>query len=819
MRGVFFLKIIVPAILVIVLFVISFSVIFLPMVEKGFLDRKKEMIRELTNSAWSVIDEYYHETERGNLSEEMAQEMAINKIRSIRYGDEAKDYFWITNMDTKMMMHPYRSDLNGTDVSDYKDAQGTRLFAEAVSKVKESGDGYIDYWWQWKDDSTRIVPKLSYVKGFEPWGWIVATGIYLEDVKEEIKAIRGTIVRITLLFVILISIIIFYITRQSLIIERSRIDAEEELKHSRLKYKMLVEASTESTMMWLEGRLNYFNQPILNQTEYTEEELLNKGMDELFVVQNGFLSDITNTLDQSRNIEAMLITKRGREVGVVLTISSIDISEKRGFIFIIKEVTRQLIRDKSTQMLQEELRTSVLQMNAPMKLFVREHETIDMDQCVPEAAELMIRKQTQWLFVTKNNKDIVGVLNNDVFVKEAMSGQANQKTKVFQIMKSPVIHVQENLMLFEALLIMEREKTDYLSVRNQQMQTTGFVKKNDLLEAHQNVSLLLVKKIENAELVDQLQSLYDKLPGILSVLLSADSHYQNIVQISIAVSDAITKRVIELAIERTGPPPVDFAFIALGSEGREEQTLKTDQDNAIIYAGTTSGEVNDYFLSLGGMINKWLNDIGYEFCKGKVMASNPKWCQPVSKWKEYFREWVENSDPENILDTSIFFDLRFVYGDRALVKELKDEIVSITDSQAVFFTNLAKSVHRLKAVTFSEKLETLDLKKALFPVVGFARLYALKNNVNETNTIFRLEHIITSKKMNISFVEDLLNAYKYLMFLRFRIQTTNILDNKSPGNLIRPDELGNLEKATLKAALSQISDLYTQLGFDFEGSL
>jgi PAS domain S-box-containing protein len=819
MRGVFFLKFIVPAILVILLFVISFSVIFLPMVEKGFMDRKKEMIRELTNSAWSVIDEYYHETERGNLTRETSQRMALNKIQSIRYGDEAKDYFWITNMEPRMLMHPYRPELNGTNVSDYKDAQGTRLFAEAVNKVQESGDGYIDYWWQWKDDSTRIVPKLSYVKGFEPWGWIVATGIYLEDVKEEIKAIRGKIVRITLLFVILIAIIISYITRQSLIIERSRIGAEEELKQSRLKYKMLVEASTESTMMWLEDRLTYFNQPILTQTGYSEEELLNRRMEELFVVQNGSLSDITKTIDQSRNIEAMLITKGGRELGVVLTISSIDINEKRGYIFIIKEVTRQLIRDKSTQMLQEELRTSFIQMNAPLKPFVRVHETIDMDRYVPEAAEMMIRKQTKWLFVTKNNTDIVGVLDNDVFVKEAMGGQANEKTRIFQIMKSPVIHVQENLMLFEALLIMEKEKTDYLSVRNQQWQTTGFVRKTDLLEAQQNVSLLLVKKIEVAELVDQLQSLYDKLPGVLSMLLSAGSQYQNIVQIAIAVSDAITKRVIELAIERTGPPPVHFAFIALGSEGRKEQTLKTDQDNAIIYAGTASREVNDYFLLLGGLINKWLNDIGYEYCKGKVMASNPKWCQPVSKWKEYFREWVENSDPENILDTSVFFDLRFVYGDRVLVQELKDEIILVTDSQTVFFTNLAKSVHRMKAVTFSEKQEALDLKKALFPVVGFARLYALKNNVKETNTIYRLEHIIASKKMNISFVEDILHAYKYLMFLRFRIQTSNILSNKSPDNLIRLDELDNLEKATLKAALSQISDLYTQLGFDFEGSL
>ncbi len=819
MRGVFFLKIIAPAILVIVLFVISFSMIFLLIVERGFLDRKKEMIRELTNSAWSVIDEYYHETERGNQTKEIAQEMALNKIGSIRYGDEAKDYFWITDMDARMLMHPYRPELNGTNVSGYEDPQGTRLFAEAVEKVKESGDGYIDYWWQWKDDSTRIVPKLSYVKGFEPWGWIVATGIYLEDVKEEIKAIRGTIVRITLLFVILITIIISYITRQSLIIERRRIDAEEELKHSRLKYKMLVEASTESTMMWLEGRLTYFNQPILNQTEYTEEELLSKRMDELFVVQNGSLSDITKTIDQSRNIEAMLITRHGKEVDVVLTISSIDIGGQRGFIFIIKELTRQLIRDKSTQMLQEELRTSILQMNAPLKLFVRAHETIDMDSHVSEAARMMVKKQTDWIFVTKNNKDIVGVLDNDVFVKEAIAEQANEKTKIFQVMKSPVIHVKENLMLFEALLIMEREKTDYLLVKNQQLQTTGFVTKTDLLQAQQNVSLLLIKKIEHAELVDQLQSLYDKLPGILSVLLSADSHYQNIVQISIAVSDAITKRVIELAIERTGPPPVRFAFIALGSDGREEQTLKTDQDNAIVYAGNASAEVNDYFLSLGGIINKWLNDIGYEFCKGKVMASNPKWCQPVSKWKEYFREWVENSDPENILDTSIFFDLRFVYGDRSLVKELKEEIANVTDSQTVFFTNLAKSVHRMKAVAFSEKQETLDLKKALFPVVGFARLYALKNNVKETNTIYRLEHIIASKKMNQSFVEDLLHAYKYMMFLRFRLQTADILSNKNPDNLIRLNELGNLEKASLKAALSQISDLYTQLGFDFEGSL
>jgi signal transduction histidine kinase len=279
-RG-FIVKITVPAAMVVVLFVTLYSMIFLPMVERGFMDRKKEMIMELTNSVWSVIDEYYQEIERGNLSEEMAKEMAVNRVQFIRYGDEGKDYFWITDMEPVMIMHPYRPELNGTNISGYTDPQGTRLFAEAVEKVRETGDGYIDYWWQWKDDSTRIVPKLSYVKAFEPWNWIVGTGIYLEDVKEEINLIRGRLVRSTVLFAILIAVIVFYIARQSLVTERGRIDAEEKLKQSRLKYKKLVEASTEGTMMWLNGSLIYFNKPVLDRTEYTEQELLTKSIERI----------------------------------------------------------------------------------------------------------------------------------------------------------------------------------------------------------------------------------------------------------------------------------------------------------------------------------------------------------------------------------------------------------------------------------------------------------------------------------------------------------------------------------------------------------
>lgn len=819
MRGVFFIKIIVPAILIIVLFVVSFSMVLLPMVERGFMERKKEMIMELTNSAWSVIDEYHLEIERRNLTEEMAKEMAINRVKFIRYGDEGKDYFWITNMVPEMIMHPFRTDLNGKDISDYSDPQGTRLFLEAVNKVSTSGEGYINYYWQWKDDSTRIVPKLSFVKGFEPWGWIVGTGIYLEDVKEEMEAIRGGLIRITLLFILLIAIIVFYITRQSFIIEKKRIDAENDLKESQLKYKMLVEASTESTMMWLDGSLIYFNQPILEQTGFTEEELPAKRMTDLFKVQNESIEELVDRIKQSQNVEAFLFTKSGKELGVVLTISRIEISGKSGFIFIVKELTRQLIRDKSEKMLEEELRTSLKLMNAPIKIFVREPETIDMDASLADAADLMLRKRTNILFVSSHSKELVGVLSSDVFVRYALISAAEQQVKVFSLMKSPIAFADENALLPDALLLMEKQGIDYLAINNNNVQSYGYITKTDLLEAQQNATLLLVKQIEKAELADELQALYDRLPGLLSSLIGSDSHSRNIAQISTTISDAISKRVIELMVEKTGIPPVKFAFVALGSDGREEQTLKTDQDNAIIYEDNGSEEVKEYFSRLSGKINSWLNDIGYEFCKGKVMASNPKWCQPVSRWKEYFKEWVENSDPESILDTSIFFDMRFVYGDQSLVDALKDEIKSVTDAKAVFFSHLAQSVNRTKAVSFTDKQESLDIKKAMLPVVGFARVYALKNKISETNTVKRLRHVSLMERINPSFVEEIVNAYEYLLFLRFRLQSEKILANESPDNLLSLSGLSNIEKAALRAALNEIGEIHSQLGFDFEANV
>jgi CBS domain-containing protein len=198
------------------------------------------------------------------------------------------------------------------------------------------------------------------------------------------------------------------------------------------------------------------------------------------------------------------------------------------------------------------------------------------------------------------------------------------------------------------------------------------------------------------------------------------------------------------------------------------------------------------------------------------MANNPKWCKPLVTWKNYFKQWIEDSDPESILDSSIFFDLRHVYGDPSIIEELKGEVFSLTDSQGVFFYHLAQSVQRFKPVSYSDKMETIDLKKAVALVVGFARLYALHNKIEATNTMIRLSRVIELEKINGDFGESILQSYRYLMELRFRGQSENILSGAKPDNVFPVNDLSHIEKAMLKAALSEISEIPTQLGFDYK---
>lgn len=230
------LRIIIPLWAMFALLVISVFFILVPSLEKNIIDQKKEMLRNLTDTNWSLLSEYNQRVKQGELTFEVAQSKAIKRVRHLRYGHEGKDYFWINDMHPRMVMHPYFPNLEGEDLTNFIDPNGKQLFMEFIKAVNIQGSGFVDYMWQWKDDPKKIVPKISYVRAFEPWGWIIGTGIYIEDVRCEIKLIVQDLIKIFLGILIIILGLSSYITWQAIKIEEKRSQAEDALLGSHKRF-------------------------------------------------------------------------------------------------------------------------------------------------------------------------------------------------------------------------------------------------------------------------------------------------------------------------------------------------------------------------------------------------------------------------------------------------------------------------------------------------------------------------------------------------------------------------------------------------------
>ncbi|MBU4567245.1 MAG: cache domain-containing protein [Desulfarculus sp.] len=250
------LRLVLPSVLTLLLFSAALFAVILPSVETAFMDRKREMIRELTQSAWDVLAYYHAQEAKGLITREQAQQKAKQQLRAMRYGSEGKDYFWVNDLEPRMVMHPYRPDLEGKNVADFRDPHGKRLFSEVVKVVKATGQGYVDYMWQWKDDPAHVVPKVSFVKEFAPWGWVVGTGIYVEDVAQQMAVITNRLTWASLGIVGIVAVIEFYIILQSLAAERRRRRAEVETQRSRGMLRLVMD-NIPQLIFWKDRRGGY----------------------------------------------------------------------------------------------------------------------------------------------------------------------------------------------------------------------------------------------------------------------------------------------------------------------------------------------------------------------------------------------------------------------------------------------------------------------------------------------------------------------------------------------------------------------------------
>ena len=815
----FFISIVLPSILAIGLFILTIFVVILPSSERNIMEGKKEMISELTNSVCSLMEEYQQEALDNLIPPDSARALAVERVRRIRYGDEQKDYFWIIDKQPMMIMHPYRPELVGTDLNKYQDPDGKLLFVESVRTVEESGEGFIYYMWQWKDDSTRIVPKLSYVREFQSWNWIVGTGIYLEDVTLEIRSLKNRLLRVVLIITLVISILLAFMIRQSLGIERKKKAAEDALLLSREKYKSLVEAATEGTLMMVEGKFVFSNFRFSDLSGYTPSEVESLRFEELFSLKWESLAADFKDPKKSISRETLLNCNENRKKEVVISASMITYAEQTGYIIVIKEVSSQMQFEKNSELLSGELQTLLLMMHQPLKAIAREIRRVHADASVREAVRIMTRKRCDVLFVNHGEK-IVGVINQHDLTERVLATGLDPDKKVIEIMTSPVITLPENALLYEGLLTMKKRGLSHIALMGPNKKIRSVVGFREIGGIQENLAGFLIKEISVAEGVEQLKRIYRRLPVLVKALTESGGQTGIITRIICSVGDAIHRRLIDLAMEELGPAPCKFAFVAMGSQGRGEQTLATDQDNAIITVNMQESyrqEAQTYFQVLANKVNNELDAVGYRYCQGEIMAKNPKWNRDLNGWKKYFSDWIGNSNPQDILDAAIFFDFRCIYGEKILVDQLRTHVNKASEGKAVFFYHMARSINQMK-IPAKLNERPMDMKKILLPVTSYIRLYAIRENLSVTGSTERAALLLEKGIFDPTLYEELIQAFDFITHLRIRSQAASIARNEAPGNITDSRLLDRIETITLKKHLHDIAGLQTRLSGEFSSA-
>ena len=388
---------------------------------------------------------------------------------------------------------------------------------------------------------------------------------------------------------------------------------------------------------------------------------------------------------------------------------------------------------------------------------------------------------------------------------------------VRDIMTATVHSISKQAPAFEALMLMARLNVHHLPVMDRS-ELVGVISASDLIRHESANAVYLVGEVRKAPTAEAMIEQSQKLHELHIRLASSDATARHVGEAVTAVSDAITVRLIELAESDLGPAPMPYAWVAGGSQARKEQTSHSDQDNALILADDPTPQQAGYFAALAQKVNDGLNACGFIYCPGEVMAGNPKWRQPLRIWRQYFDDWIDKPDPTALMLSSVFFDLRVIYGDSSLLLELQRENLAKTAANGIFLVHMAGNAlqHRpplgffrnLVLISGGEHDRTLDLKhRGVVPVVDLARVYALADGVMEINTLDRLHAAAGGAAISSEGARSLADAYELIATLRMRHQAIQLRSGSAPDNFLAPQELSALERAHLKDAFALISEM------------
>ena len=445
---------------------------------------------------------------------------------------------------------------------------------------------------------------------------------------------------------------------------------------------------------------------------------------------------------------------------------------------------------------------------------------ISHDTLIKDAAQLVTENMFDSALITDQNNPI-GIVTDKDFRSKVATGRFPLTNSISKIMASPVITVTENISVAEAQLVMLKHGVTHLCVTKDgtdKSEVKGVISEHDLVVAQANNPGILLKEIKKSQTAKELKLVRNKLADIIQSSLNKNIPLTHISSIVGEVTLAIVKRSIEQSILELGSPPARFAWLCIGSQGRKEQLLLTDQDSILVFEDVSPEkyrDVKDYFLKLAKKATATLEKVGYINCPNGHMASNMMWCKSLTDWSKQYENWM-NTPGENTNEiSSVFFDYEIAFGEQKIEDTITDVIFTNIKNKVLFLDYLGNdTIKKPTPLNFFKKFNIeeegenkgkFDIKtRALMPLIDGARLLILSNNIKGVNsTYLRFKQLAM---IDPKFSEIYLNcADAYLVLSKFR--TLEGLKNDNTGQYINLEELSKVDKEKLKNALAPMKEL------------
>lgn len=464
------------------------------------------------------------------------------------------------------------------------------------------------------------------------------------------------------------------------------------------------------------------------------------------------------------------------------------------------------------------------------KLVGRAPVSLPGSASVTEAAVTMTEEGVSSLLVTSGESPdsaLAGILTDRDLRTRVMAAALPGDTPLADIMSRDLITIESRQFVFEAMLTMLRHNIHHLPVMTQG-RAAGVIALSDLVQYESQNSLFVVSRIFKAQTLEELQQLPPDVQACFIRMVSEDANSHMIGSAMAVIGRSFKQRLLELAEEKLGPPPVPYCFLALGSMARDEQLVVTDQDNALILADDFIPEQHDaYFLELARLVSDGLASLGYTYCTGDIMATNQRWRQPLRIWKDTFRRWIDQPTPETLLHSNIFFDLDGVAGELSWADQLRQLVASEAPRSERFLACMARNaLNRTPPLGFfrnfvlepgGEHKNSINLKRrGTAPLSDLIRVHALAAGSTRQNSFERLQDAIEAGVLARNTGPEIRDALEFISMVRIRHQAAKLEAGKIPDNNVRPDDLTHFERRSLKDAFQVLSNSQNYLKFRYQ---